>query len=30
MLDNPTIDGLKTLRLHAMAAGLAEQHEQAG
>jgi DNA replication protein DnaC len=30
MLDNPTIDGLKTLRLHAMAAGLAEQQAQAG
>lgn len=30
MLDNPTIDGLRTLRLHAMAAGLAEQQAQAG
>ena len=30
MLDSPTIDGLKQLRLHAMAAALAEQHEQAG
>jgi DNA replication protein DnaC len=29
MLLNTTIDGLKTLRLDAMAAGLAEQHEQA-
>ncbi len=30
MLSNATIDGLKQLRLHAMAAALAEQHEQAG
>jgi DNA replication protein DnaC len=30
MLDNPTIDGLKELRLHAMAAGLADQRAQAG
>jgi DNA replication protein DnaC len=30
MLDNPTIDGLKQLRLPAMAAALADQHEQAG
>jgi DNA replication protein DnaC len=30
MLDNATIDGLKALRLHAMAAALAEQNEQAG
>ena len=29
MLDSATIDGLKTLRLDAMAAALAEQHEQA-
>jgi DNA replication protein DnaC len=29
MLLNTTIDGLKTLRLDAMAAALAEQHEQA-
>ena len=29
MLDSPTIDGLKALRLDAMAAALAEQHEQA-
>ena len=28
MLDNPTIDGLKTLRLLAMAAGLADQQAQ--
>jgi len=30
MLDNPTIDGLKTLRLDAMAAALAEQNGQPG
>ena len=30
MLGNPTIDGLKELRLHAMAAGLADQQAQAG
>lgn len=30
MLDNPTIDGLRALRLDAMAAALAEQREQAG
>jgi len=30
MLTNATIDGLKALRLDAMAAALAEQHEQAG
>jgi len=30
MLDNATIDGLRTLRLHAMAAALAEQHDQPG
>ena len=30
MLSNATIDGLKALRLHAMAAALAEQNEQAG
>lgn len=30
MLDNPTIDGLKALRLHAMAAGLADQQAQPG
>jgi DNA replication protein DnaC len=30
MLDNPTIDGLRSLRLHAMAAALADQNEQAG
>jgi DNA replication protein DnaC len=30
MLSNATIDGLKQLRLHAMAAALAEQNEQAG
>ena len=29
MLDNPTIDGLRALRLDAMAAALAEQREQA-
>jgi len=29
MLDSPTIDGLRALRLDAMAAALAEQHEQA-
>jgi len=29
MLDSPTIDGLKALRLDAMAAALAEQREQA-
>jgi IstB-like ATP binding protein len=29
MLDSATIDGLKALRLDAMAAALAEQHEQA-
>jgi hypothetical protein len=30
MLTSATIDGLKALRLHAMAAALAEQNEQAG
>jgi DNA replication protein DnaC len=30
MLDSPTIDGLRALRLDAMAAALAEQREQAG
>ena len=30
MLTNATIDGLRSLRLDAMAAALAEQHEQAG
>lgn len=30
MLANPTIEGLKALRLHAMAAGLADQQAQAG
>ena len=29
MLSNATIDGLKALRLHAMAAALAEQDQQA-
>ena len=30
MLDSATIDGLKALRLHAMAAALADQQAQAG
>ena len=30
MLTSATIDGLKALRLHAMAAALADQNEQAG
>jgi DNA replication protein DnaC len=30
MLGSPTIDGLKQLRLHAMAAALADQNQQAG